>query len=139
MLTVDFLVPYLNRKLSVFQKTGEIPKIPKGIVKPTIVAGINALGRGQDRESLGQFMGTIAQTLGPEALMRYINPDEVIKRLAASQGIDILNLVKTQEELQAEMQQQMQQQQGMELTKQAGQLAAVDQKAEEAAMANQPE
>ena len=71
--------------------------------------------------------------------MRYINPDEVIKRLAASQGIDILNLVKTQEELQAEMQQQMQQQQGMELTKQAGQLAAVDQKAEEAAMANQPE
>jgi len=27
----------------------------------------------------------------------------------------------------------------MELTKQAGQLAAVDQKAEEAAMANQPE
>lgn len=139
LLTVDFLVPYLNRKLSVFQKTGEIPKIPKGIVKPTIVAGINALGRGQDRESLGQFMGTIAQTLGPEALMRYINPDEVIKRLAASQGIDILNLVKTQEELQAEMQQQMQQQQGMELTKQAGQLAAVDQKAEEAAMANQPE
>jgi len=137
LLTVDFLVPYLNRKLSVFQKTGEIPKIPKGIVKPTIVAGINALGRGQDRESLGQFMATIAQTIGPEALTRYINPEEVIKRLAAAQGIDILNLVKTQEELQAEMQQQMQQQQEMELTKQTGQLAAVDQKAEQAAMAQE--
>ena len=134
LLTVDFLVPYLNRKLSVFQKTGEIPKIPKGIVKPTIVAGINALGRGQDRDSLGQFMTTIAQTIGPEALTRYINPEEVIKRLAAAQGIDILNLVKTQEELQAEMQQQMQQQAGMEITKQAGQIAAVDQKAQEAAM-----
>ena len=135
LLTVDFLVPYLNRKLSVFQKTGEIPKIPKGIVKPTIVAGINALGRGQDRDSLGQFMSTIAQTIGPEALTRYINPEEVIKRLAAAQGIDILNLVKTQEELQAEMQQQMQQQQGVEITKQAGQFAAVEQKANEAQMA----
>tara|TARA_B100000902_G_scaffold150902_1_gene147437 strand:- start:1860 stop:3422 length:1563 start_codon:yes stop_codon:yes gene_type:complete len=135
LLTVDFLVPYLNRKLSVFQKTGEIPKIPKGIVKPTIVAGINALGRGQDRDSLGQFMTTIAQTIGPEALTRYINPEEVIKRLAAAQGIDILNLVKTQEELQAEMQQQMQQQQGMEITKQAGQFAAIEQKENEARMA----
>ncbi len=134
LLTVDFLVPYLNRKLSVFQKTGEIPKIPKGIVKPTIVAGINALGRGQDRESLGQFMGTIAQTIGPEALIRYINPEEVIKRLAAAQGIDVLNLVKTQEQLQAEMQQQMQQQQGMEITKQAGQFAAIEQKENEAQM-----
>jgi hypothetical protein len=134
LLTVDFLVPYLNRKLAVFQRTGEIPKIPKGIVKPTIVAGINALGRGQDRESLGQFMTTIAQTIGPEALTRYINPEEVIKRLAASQGIDVLNLVKTQEQMQQEMQQQMQQEQGMELTKQAGQISAVEQKAAEAQM-----
>ncbi|OUV33270.1 MAG: hypothetical protein CBC48_06995 [bacterium TMED88] len=138
LLTVDFLVPYLNRKLSVFQRTGEIPKIPKGIVKPTIVAGINALGRGQDRESLGQFMATIAQTIGPEALIRYINPEEVIKRLAASQGIDVLNLVKTQEQMQQEMQQQMQQEQGIELTKQVGQLSAVEQKAAEAQM-NAPE
>ena len=134
LLTVDFLVPYLNRKLAVFQKTGEIPKIPKGIVKPTIVAGINALGRGQDRDSLGQFMQTIAQTIGPEALTRYINPNEVIKRLAAAQGIDILNLVKSEEQLQQEMQQQMQQQQQLELTKQTGQMAAVEQKAQEAAM-----
>ena len=124
MLTVDFLVPYLNRKLSVFQKTGEIPRIPKDIVKPTIVAGINALGRGQDRESLGSFLMTIAQTMGPEAIQTYVNPEEVIKRLAASQGIDVLNLVKSTEDIQAEEQQAMQQQQQMELTKQAGQLAS---------------
>ena len=60
VLTIEFLVPYLNRKLSVFQKTGDIPKLPKGIVQPTIVAGVNALGRGQDRESLGQFLTMIS-------------------------------------------------------------------------------
>jgi hypothetical protein len=117
VLTVEFLVPYLNRKLSVFQKTGEIPKIPKGIVNPTIVAGINALGRGQDRESLGQFLTTISQTMGPEATQQYINPEEVIKRLAAAQGIDILNLVRSMQEIQGEQQQAVQQAQQVELQK----------------------
>ena len=115
VLTTEFLVPYLNRKLSVFQKTGEIPKIPKGIVQPTIVAGVNALGRGQDRESLGQFLTTISQTMGPEATQQYINPEEVIKRLAAAQGIDILNLVRSMQEVQGEQQAAVQQQQQADL------------------------
>ena len=113
LLTVEFLVPYLNRKLTVFQKTGEIPKIPPDIVKPTIVAGVNALGRGQDRESLGQFLTIVAQTMGPEAIMRFINPEEVIKRLAAAQGIDVLNLVRSMQEIQQE--EQAAQQQAMQL------------------------
>jgi len=118
LLTVEFLVPYLNRKLNVFQKTGEIPRIPKGMVKPIIVAGINALGRGQDVQALGQFLQTIAQTMGPEAIAQYINPDELIKRLAAAQGIDVLNLVKSMQEIQGEQQQAMQQQAEMEAIKQ---------------------
>tara|TARA_R100000458_G_C8036972_1_gene89978 strand:- start:39 stop:527 length:489 start_codon:yes stop_codon:yes gene_type:complete len=118
LLTTEFLVPYLDRKLNVFQKTGEIPRIPKGLVKPTIVAGINSLGRGQDVQALGQFLQTIAQTMGPEAIGRYINPDEVIKRLAAAQGIDVLNLVKSMQEIQGEQQAQVQQQAEMEAVKQ---------------------
>jgi hypothetical protein len=135
LLTVEFLVPYLNRKLSVAQKTGEIPRLPKGdIVKPTIVAGINALGRGQDRESLAQFLTVIAQTVGPEAIGQFVNTDEVIKRLAAASGIDVLNLVKSMDEQQAEQQQAMAQQQEMMMQQQAPQMAAVDQKREQAAM-----
>ena len=100
-----------------FEKTGEIPKIPKGIVKPTIVAGVTALGRGQDRESLGQFLTTISQTMGPEATQQYINPEEVIKRLAAAQGIDILNLVRGMQEVQQEQQAAVQQEQQVDLAK----------------------
>ena len=123
LLTVSFLIPYLSRTLLVLQRSNEIPKLPKDIVRPTIVAGINALGRGQDRESLTQFVGTIAQTLGPEALMSYINAEEAIKRLAAAQGIDILGLVKTQEQMAQEKEEMMQQQQQATLLQQAGQLA----------------
>ena len=134
LLTVELLVPYLDRKLSVMQKNRSIPSIPKDIVKPTIVAGINALGRGQDRESLGMFLQTIAQTMGPEALQNFINPDEVIKRLAAASGIDVLNLVKSMQEIQGQQQQQMQQQMAMQDQQNAPAMAAVEQKQMQAEM-----
>jgi hypothetical protein len=113
LLTVEFLIPYLNRKLLVLQRTGELPKIPKDLVNPTIVAGINALGRGQDRESLTTFIATISQALGPDQMLQFINADEAIKRLAAAQGIDVLNLVKSMDQRQAERQQALGQQQQM--------------------------
>ena len=123
LLTVEFLVPYLNRTLLILQRSNQIPRLPKDVVRPKIVAGINSLGRGQDNESLTRFIGTIAQTLGPEALIKYIDPSEAIKRLAAAQGIDVLNLVKSAEQLQRDMQKQRQMMQQQELIKQTGQLA----------------
>ena len=137
LLTVELLVPYLNRKLSVLQKSKEIPKIPKEVVKPTIVAGLNALGRGQDREALTSFMGTVAQTLGPEAMQQFINSDEVIKRLAAAMGIDVLNLVKSMDERQAEQQQQQEASIDLEMAKQAGQFAQLDQQQQQMEMQQQ--
>jgi hypothetical protein len=123
LLTVEFLIPYLNRKLSVMQRNGEITRLPKNLVRPTIVAGINALGRGQDRESLTAFLTTVAQTIGPEALGKYVSPEEAIKRLAAAQGIDVLNLIKTAQQQQMEMQNNMQMQTQMSLVNQTAQLA----------------
>jgi len=123
LLTIEFLVPYLNRTLLILQRSKEIPNIPKDLVRPQIVAGVNALGRGQDRESLTAFITTIAQTLGPEALMNFINPSEAIKRLAAAQGIDVLNLVKTEQQLQQEQQQAQQAAVQQSLIDQAGQMA----------------
>ena len=124
LLTIEFLVPYLNRTLLILQRSKQIPNIPKDLVRPQIVAGVNALGRGQDRESLTAFVTTIAQTLGPEALMNFINPSEAIKRLAAAQGIDVLNLVKTEQQLQQEQMAAQQAAQQQALTEQAGQLAS---------------
>jgi len=124
LLTVDFLVPYLNRKLLVAQRSGKIPRLPNKIVAPTIVAGLNALGRSSDREALTQYLQVLGQTMGPEVLFKYVNADEVAKRFAASVGVDVLNLVKSMEDIQGEEQQKMQQAQQMELTKQQGQFAS---------------
>ena len=124
MLTVEFLVPYLNRTLLILQRSNQIPKLPKDVVRPKIVAGINSLGRGQDNEALTRFMATIAQTLGPEALLKFVNPAEAIQRLAAAQGIDVLNLVKSPEQLEQDKQMMMQQQAQQSLVDQTGQLAS---------------
>ena len=124
LLTVEFLIPYLNRILLVLQRSRQIPSLPKDLVRPKIVAGINSLGRGQDAEALTRFIGTIAQTLGPEALMKYVDPTEAIKRLAAAQGIDVLNLIKSPETMEAEMQQQQQMAAQQGLIKQAGSIAS---------------
>ena len=123
LLTVEFLIPYLDRTLLVLQRTNQIPKLPKDLVRPKIVTGIGALGRGQDAQALGQFIGTITQTLGPEALLKYVNPSEAIKRLAAAQGIDVLNLIKTEEQLNEEMRMAQQQQTQSSILDQTGQLA----------------
>jgi len=123
LLTVEFLVPYLNRTLHILQRTQQLPKIPKDLVRPQLVAGVNALGRGQDQQSLVLFLQTLAQTMGPEIIGQYLDPGEYIKRLAAAQGIDVLNLVKTAETMEQERQDQLQEQQQMALLEQAGQLA----------------
>ena len=123
LLTVEFLVPYLNRTLLILQRSNQIPRLPKDVVRPKIVAGINSLGRGQDNESLTRFIQTVAQTLGPEALVKYIDPSEAIKRLAAAQGIDVLNLVRTAEQLEQMKQMNQQDATNKSLVDQAGQLA----------------
>ena len=56
--------------------------------------------------------------------MNFINPSEAIKRLAAAQGIDVLNLVKTEQQLAQEQQAQQQQAAQQSLVDQAGQLAS---------------
>ena len=123
LLTVEFLIPYLNRTLLILQRTNQIPRLPKDVVRPKIVAGINSLGRGQDNEALTRFIGTVAQTLGPEALLQFIDPSEAIKRLAAAQGIDVFNLVRTPQQLQMLKEQRAQEMSQKSLVDQTGQIA----------------
>ena len=122
-LTTELLSPYLNRKIHILQRAKMLPTLPKGLVFPTVVAGLEGVARGQDREALMLFLTTIAQTLGPEAVSQYMNVDEAIKRLAASAGIDYLGLVKDSEQLAQEQKAAQEQQQQAQMMQQMGQLA----------------
>ncbi len=121
-LTTELLNPYLQRKMFVLQRQKVLPKLPKGVVFPTVIAGIEGVGRGQDREALMMFLQTVSQALGPEAMVKFVDPEEAIKRLAAAQGIDTIKLVKTSEQRQAEEQQQTQKMSQASMMNQMGQL-----------------
>ena len=122
-LTAELLQPYLNRKLHVIKGQGGLPPLPKGLISPTVVGGLYGVGRGQDKQSLVEFVQTIAQGMGPEAMAQYVNPGEFIKRLAAASGIDAVGLVKSAEDMKAEQQEMEQKQAQASLMSQAGQLA----------------
>lgn len=123
ILSQEFQLPYIQRKLKVIKG---MPPLPKGTVRPTIVTGLEALGRGHDLRKLDMFVAGMAEVLGPEVLQRYINLSDYIKRRATAVGIDTEGLVRTEEEIQAEAAQQQQmammQQFGPEAIKQGGAL-----------------
>ena len=107
IMSVELQLPYVKIKMDALQRQGKLPKLPKGAVRPSIVTGIEALGRGLDRTKLVQFVQTIFTALTPQIAIKYINPSEVIARLAISDGIDTKNLIFTQAEV-AEQDQQAQ-------------------------------
>ena len=108
ILSQEFQLPFVNRKLSVLNKTKKLPQLPKGIVFPKVITGIEALGRTTDRNRLIQFLQTLAGTLGAESIAKYVNVTEAIKRLATADGIETKGLIRSEEDLQAEQQAQQQ-------------------------------
>ncbi len=105
ILSQEFQLPYVNRKIDVLTKAKKLPKLPDDIVKPTIVTGMEALGRGHDLRKLDLFVQGMAQSLGPEVLQQYVNLQDYIKRRATALGIDTEGLIKSEEQIAQEMQQ----------------------------------
>ena len=106
ILSVELQLPLVHRKMALMERRGSLPTLPANIVKPRITTGLDALGRGNDKAKLIEFITTLAQTLGPEMMSKFVNNRELIIRLAASDGLDIHKLIKTDEELMAADQQQ---------------------------------
>jgi hypothetical protein len=124
LMTSELLRPYLSRKLYVLQRDRKINRLPKRYVRPTVVAGLNAIGRGQDAESLQRLLGAFSQAYGPQMLTQVTDPMEFIKRMAAGLGIDTLNLIKSQSDVQQQKQEALDQQKELSITDQTAALAS---------------
>ena len=123
LLSQEFQLPLVSVLMKRMQQNKEIPALPKNSVKPTIITGIEALGRGNDLQKLREFVAEIANLaqINPQVVSA-LNPNDLIKRIATGLGIDTEGLMKTEEELMAEQQaqqEQMQQQQMMGMAEKA--------------------
>ena len=123
LLSQEFQLPLVQVLMKRMSDSKEIPTLPKNSVKPTIVTGVEALGRGNDLQKLREFVaeiGNLAQ-ISPE-VVQSLNTSDLLTRVATSLGIDTEGLMKSQEQLAEEQeaqQQQMQQQQMMDMAQSA--------------------
>ena len=107
VLAQEFQLPLVNLFSKRMEKRKGVPPMPKEVT-PTIVTGVDALGRGQDLRNLDSFLIGLGETFGPEVIGRYVVLSEAIKRRAAALGLDTTGLIRTEEEVaQAEQQAQM--------------------------------
>ena len=143
LMAVEFQLPYVRVRLKQLEEAGVLPELPKGLVKPTIVTGVEALGRGNDKTKLLELGEAAQRILGPEALAKLINPTEFLRRLISASGIDEDNLLISQEEIQQGTEQaqvmDMVGKLGPEAIRTMGNLTKDDPAAMQAVMDNAPE
>lgn len=109
LMSQELQLPFVTILLWEMEKSGELPKFPKGAVQPTIITGLEALGRGHDLAKLREFGATVQQILGQDAVARFLKPDSVISRVGTALSVETADLLKSEEELAQEAQQSQQQ------------------------------
>ena len=118
ILSQEFQLPLVNRIIARMTKNKKLPALPKGVANPTIVTGLEALGRGHDMNKYQMFLQAL-MPLGPEAVGQFMNVSDYITRVGTALGIDMDGLIKSQEQIQQEQQQAQEQQQQMQMMEMA--------------------
>ena len=138
VISQEFQLPYIRSRMAAMTRQGRIPELPKDIVAPAIVTGFEAIGRGNDKTKLVEFLQFGAATFG-ESFLNLVKPVNAVTRLAAAMGIATEGLIKTDDELMQEQQRQSQEMQrqammeklGPEVVRQGGGMLQAQQQAQQ--------
>jgi hypothetical protein len=117
VLSNEMQLPLVRRLMAQMTKAKKLPELPKDVVEPTIVTGLDALGRGHDLNKYMQLLQAMAP-LGPEAMGR-VNMGDLVKRVGISLGLEMDGLIYSDQEIQ-QQQAQAQEQQAQQMMMQAG-------------------
>lgn len=109
LLSQELQMPLVKLFMDDLQRKKKLPKLPEEI-RPTIVTGVEALGRGQDLNRLVSFTRILIETIGPELAAQEMNIGDLIDRLGASHNIDTSGLIKSPEQKQQEAEEAARQQ-----------------------------
>jgi hypothetical protein len=104
LMSQELQLPLVNNLIFQLEEEGELPTLPPQ-VKPTIVTGLEAIGRGQDLTKLDAFVAGLAET--PAAA--YVRWGDYATRRGVALGIDLDGLILTEQEKAAQDQQALMQ------------------------------
>lgn len=91
-LSQELQLPVVTVLMHRMEKAKKLPTLPKGIVKPMITTGVDAIGRGNDITKLRELLADL-QPLGPENIATWLNVGDFITRCATARGIDKKGLI----------------------------------------------
>lgn len=106
LLSQELQFPLVKLVMDRLIAAGVIPDLPKEALKPVITTGLDALGRTHEQNKLNAFLETCAAYLGP-TFIEYVEPSELIRRVATNVGVDTEGLIRSPEEVAQMRQQQM--------------------------------
>ena len=106
VLSQELQLPVVRRLIAQLKKRGQFPKLPKGSLKPMIVTGFEALGRGHELNKFRAFFEDGAALFG-DTFMQGFDPVAFGNVLAIHHNLDISGIRKSQEQLDADAQQTM--------------------------------
>lgn len=106
ILAEEFQRPLVIITMNRMQESKELPSLPKNAVNPTILTGVDALGRNHELMRLQAALGWAGQVLGPEVVSRHLKPGAILTFSFAAMGLKQKGFVRPEEEVAAEMQQQ---------------------------------
>jgi hypothetical protein len=134
LLSEEFQRVLIARLIARLEKEAALPKLPTDIVRPTIITGLDALGRSQELARIERACQQTAELLGPQAVPQYIKPEILVAKIFTANGVLDSSIVRTSKDIAMAQQQQQQQQLAQAATPNvvsaAGQLAANAQQAQ---------
>lgn len=116
VLSQELQLPLVRMFMERMVRQGKIKRLPSRAVRPAIVTGIEALGRGQELTRLTVAAQTAQAVVGPEQFVQNINVRTFLGAIFAAAGVDTNGLLRTEEEIQ----QAAQQAQAMALAQRVG-------------------
>nr|WP_055461022.1 portal protein [Chelatococcus sambhunathii] len=109
ILAQEFQLPLVRRLMHQMEMDGRLPSLPPDLVKPSIITGMEALGRGHDLNRLIMFASVVNQLLGQGAMAQFGEPTKLIERAGVALSIDTSDIIKSEEKLAQEQQAAQQQ------------------------------
>lgn len=116
VLSQELQLPLVQLFMDRLSRERRIPRLPKRAVRPAVVTGIEALGRGQDLQKLQIAIQASQAFAGPDQVGQYMRVRQLLGQVFAAAGVDTSDLLRSEEEVQ----QAQQQAQLMELLRRVG-------------------
>ena len=104
----EYQFPILKNLMVKMRRAGSLPELPVE-VEPTIITGVDALGRTADLEKLAQF-GQFLGMFPPDIVREYTRFSDLLKQGAVAIGVKVDSLLKSEEEVAAERERAMEMQ-----------------------------